>query len=375
MTSLQMTTKIDKTQPFHIYYDISMLNNDQTNGQPTPNLVYNEARNSPFINCPDNYFVSIIRFQLSTPSLPVMIPEVKIRQTDVNKLIYQLYIIQTATGNHFDSHVNYIPSNALMPVPAVPLTAQDLTTDYYFVYTVQQWITMLNTTLKTLSTAMGLDAAFFYFNVDTTLLKLYVPASWGTSYKLYCNKQLQTLLDSLPFKVVNTNTYPTVSYGELYEFQFYNDNYKNNETLNSINYWVMNQEASTTCLLNPISSVVFTTGLFPIQPSLLSPPKVYGADSGLFNNGNNSNLAPIITDFEIALSATNTYKEQIEYIPSSEYRLIDMYGSSPVSTLELSVYWKDKFNNLHNFKLNSGCSCNVKIMFRRKDFNAIALDL
>jgi len=299
-----------------------------------------------------------------------MIPEVKIRQTDVNKLIYQFYIIQTSTGNHFDQNVNYVPSNNLMPTPAVPLTAQDLTSEYYFVYTIQQWINMLNTTLKNCSTAMGLDPASFYYNIDTALLKLYVPASWGTAYKLYCNKQLQTLLDSFEFKYVNTNTYPTVTYGDLYEFQFYNNNFKNNETVNSIAYWVMNQESSTTCLLNPVSSIVFTTGLFPIQPSLLSPPKVFGADASLFNNGNNSNIAPVITDFEVGLSATNTYKEMIEYTPTAEYRLIDMYGNSPVSTIELSVYWKDKFNNLHFFKLNSGCSCNVKIMFRRKDFNA-----
>ena len=33
------------------------------------------------------------------------------------------------------------------------------------------------------------------------------------------------------------------------------------------------------------------------------------------------------------------------------------------------MYWKDTFGNIHPFELHPGCAANVKLMFRRKDFN------
>jgi hypothetical protein len=371
--NLQYKTKIDTTQPFHIYYDVEMINNDQKNGMPSPKLVYNEARNNPFINCPDNYFVSIVRFSLQTPSLPVFIPQVLIGQSNVNKLIYEFAMVNTVTNAFFSQNVTYTPSNKTIPSPSPPLTFQDLTTEYYFVFTVPQWIKMLNDTLQSIATAGGIEAGFFNFDVDTSLLKFYAPQSWGLTYKLYCNNQLQTLLDSFQFNYEATPA--STNLGDMWNLLVYNDNYTNTSTLNAVNYYIMKQSSTILPLLNPIKSIVFTTGLFPIQASLTSPPKVFGADANLFSNGNNSNISPIITDFEVNPSNGNTYKEQIQYIPTGEYRLIDLYGQSPVSTLELTVMWKDHFGGLHHFKLNSGCSCDIKIMFRRKDFNSVALDL
>ena len=147
----------------------------------------------------------------------------------------------------------------------------------------------------------------------------------------------------------------------------------NQQVINNITYNVLYQEYTTLPLLNPVQSIVFATGLFPVQPTLSSPPIVFGADSKIFSVGNNSNIMPIMTDFEIAVSNTNTYKESIQYNPTAEYRLIDLYGDNPVSTLEMSIYWKDKFGNLHPFKLNSACGCSIKLMFRRKDFNIVQL--
>jgi hypothetical protein len=113
--------------------------------------------------------------------------------------------------------------------------------------------------------------------------------------------------------------------------------------------------------------------MLPVSPSLVSVPKVFNAPSRLFNVGNNSNLAPIVTDFQVPFSPTNTYKPSVEYQPGGEYRLIDMYGTSPLSALELSVFWKDIYGGLHPFYLGAGCSATIKLMFRRKDYNTNSL--
>jgi hypothetical protein len=78
----------------------------------------------------------------------------------------------------------------------------------------------------------------------------------------------------------------------------------------------------------------------------------------------------MITDFEVQGSNGYGYQSSIEYIPSGEYRLIDMCGSgnTMLQNIEISVFWKDSYSNLHPLYLQSGCRCDLKIMFRKKTF-------
>ncbi|MFM7984619.1 MAG: hypothetical protein ACKPKO_35370, partial [Candidatus Fonsibacter sp.] len=85
--------------------------------------------------------------------------------------------------------------------------------------------------------------------------------------------------------------------------------------------------------------------------------------------GNNSNLLNAISDFSIAIDGNNQYRPMVVYIPAAEYRLIDMHSSMNLNRVDIVVYWKDSFGNNHPFELQPGCSANVKLMFRRKDFN------
>jgi hypothetical protein len=135
----------------------------------------------------------------------------------------------------------------------------------------------------------------------------------------------------------------------------------------------MYQEQSAIALMNPIQSIVFTTSLLPVNETNVSAPKVFGGDSRLTSSNNNVNIAPIITDFEISMTGDNTYRPNIEYTPQSEYRLIDLYGASPISGIEISCFWKTQFGNLIPFVLNSNCKSNIKLLFRRKDYQVAGL--
>ena len=39
------------------------------------------------------------------------------------------------------------------------------------------------------------------------------------------------------------------------------------------------------------------------------------------------NIASIVSDYEISMSPGNDYRDYIMYLPTAEYRLIDMYTS------------------------------------------------
>jgi hypothetical protein len=387
--SIQLSSKYDATQPFQIYYDLDIINNDTTGNNPPPQLRFNEIRNSPYLMSPENYFMSVIRFSLQTPTLPVFIPQVMLGQSDVNKTIYSITMSYDVAGTpvEYQQYLTYVPTDTAQPSPSPPLTFQDLTSAYYYTMTYQHWALMLNNTLT--ACFNGLNAAvvaaggtlpttnppFFEFDPQGLLLildadELGFSSSLSNPIKIFTNSPLYTLLSSFQF---TSYGYQNITNGKNYQFNIYNINNTNVLNLPTYNALQMYQEGSTCGLLNPISSIVFSTAMLPVSPSLISVPKVFNSDSRLFNVGNNANLAPILTDFQIPFSATNTYKPTLEYAPSSEYRLVDMYGTSPLSALEMSVFWKDNFGTLHPFYLGAGCSATIKIMFRRKDFNTNSL--
>ena len=130
------------------------------------------------------------------------------------------------------------------------------------------------------------------------------------------------------------------------------------------------QDHTTAALMNPVQSIVFTSTLLPVNMENVGTPLILnGANINQVNVGSTANILPVVTDFVVALSATNNYQPDITYVPTGEYRLVDLYGTSPCKQIDISVFWKDVYGINHPFLLGSGCSGSLKVMFRRKDFN------
>jgi hypothetical protein len=135
-------------------------------------------------------------------------------------------------------------------------------------------------------------------------------------------------------------------------------------------YVQMYQEVSSIALWNPVSSLIFATSLLPVKTTQTSLPRSIGSNENAFSSvGNNSNMLSAISDFAIAVDGNNQYRPMVIYNPSPEYRLIDMNSYMNLNRVDIIVYWKDTFGNIHPFELSPGNSASVKLMFRRKDFN------
>ena len=67
-----MNSSITGNGTSHIYYNITLTNNDTSDTHFPPPISFTETRNSPFINCPEDYFMSVVRFAMDTPTLPVL---------------------------------------------------------------------------------------------------------------------------------------------------------------------------------------------------------------------------------------------------------------------------------------------------------------
>ena len=121
-------------KPKHIYYDIQVTNYVSSQTVP-PILKFQETRTTPFLIDPQDYTLSIIRFQLDTPSLPIFVPEIALNQSDPNRTIYSL----TLEYDDFkiQQFIEYYSPDISIPQPPPPNPLPDNSSGYYNIYSYQ----------------------------------------------------------------------------------------------------------------------------------------------------------------------------------------------------------------------------------------------
>ncbi len=361
-------------KPREIYYDIT-ITNFESSGSTLQPLRFSETRNNPLIYNSGDYSLSIVRFQLDTYNLPSFIADiVPYPNTDPNKMI------ETITMDYFDGtnyttvgalNLEWVPTNQHIPTPSAPNPLQDASTEYYYGNSFRHYCDIVNNCLAVLTEQLKLALAPALDNMIAPLmvwnednLKAEILAQeeffdWKTENRvnIYFNRALYAKFTSLPaYKNYNATD------GKIYNIYFKNDYETKHVTYGSTKFVKTSQEYSTISNWSPVSSIVFTTASMPVYATQLSEPIIYNNNS-VINLKVPQNFSKIISDM-----ATNDlcYKPNLIYVPSAEYRMIDMFGTDDINTIDINVYWKDKKGNLIPFYLQSGASASVKLLFRLK---------
>ncbi len=402
----QLDPAKNEVSPDQLYFDITVSNFKSTTTKP-PQFYFNESRTLPFVRNPEDYYLSILRFTVETGSLPVFIPSIEpstnpaAPQTDRDLTIYSFTLEYTdpGTGTTYSSgqkFINYIPqrspNSAQLPPPpsATSNGLQNNNTGYYYIYNYQWLISLMNITLETafadLKTAITggggtpivNDEFAPFFNWDTTsnTAVLYADFSvFGTNgsaganpYKIYMNAPLFALFPTFPVKYLG---YQSVVDGKNYLFEPRNNGSSDLDTITPepattpLTYRAVKvyQECSTIANLSPITALVFTSNTLPIQSNQVSTPLVFNNAQEVVLGGNNSDFANIITDL---VSDTGQYKPNLVYNPTSEYRLITLYGNRPLFNIDLNIFWRNKFGQLIPYEINSGEAVTIKCAFLKK---------
>jgi hypothetical protein len=136
-------------------------------------------------------------------------------------------------------------------------------------------------------------------------------------------------------------------------------------------YWTVTQETpSTDTLWSPISSIVFSSALMPVNPEENSAPVIIGQG----NVGNSQATAKaaftrVITDLALAMErGAASWKSFIYYVPSAQYRMSDFLAShQPLSGVDVQVFWRHRLNNqLYPISMTNLSSVSFKMMFKKK---------
>lgn len=317
--------------------------------------------------------------------------------------------------------------------PALPqaLTLETLTSSYYYIFSYQRWMSMVNLALNNcfyiLQGNLTNGVSNFSSTVlvpankylPTTALSLTIPSpptnaslinppsmSWdipsakailtadnygfNTTERpgaqssvipyipLYFNDPLSTLMDSFPYQFQGVIASDPLFAQLIFDFNSNAGAYivqpfsPTGTPITTASYLAIQitQDHQTASLMNPIQSIVFTSTLLPVCMEQVGAPLILnGTSTNATVIGSTANIFPVITDFQVPFSALNTYVPDISYEPSGEYRLCDLYGTSPAKQIDIEVFWKDSYGLLHPFYIGSGCQASMKIMFRSKDYN------
>jgi hypothetical protein len=400
-----------------VYLNVDVINNrtiDQGLGTD-PLIRFSETRDTPIINDASKYYFSIIRFQMNGAGrdLPILIPQVQIGQPDPNLTVYSItlnanvvYDIPSVGLRTFNSSrqafVQYISESSTAPTPQPPLTRQDLNSKYYYVYTFQRWVDLVNNAINNAYSALQTDFNTFwtseggaspapafttkapYLKWDSTskLFTLYgdsygfggadrTSASNPTNnetFTLFFNSNMNGLLGNFSNQYLGEET----NLGKDNQIVFQNKLGTNTYTYDGTDYYTCEQDyESISSLWSPIASLVFTTTLLPIIPEQVGTPVKFGESNIQVPFSSASAFQPIITDISLPLDSPADYRGLVQYNPSGEYRLTSMTSSrQEVRNIDVQVYFKNRLDGeLYPITMFNLSSVSIKMMFRKKSYN------
>lgn len=376
--------------PDKVYYDIT-ISNLQNNTTAGPNIYFNETRNSPFILDPQSYYLSIVRFTLDTNTLPVIQPDIQpAPNSNVNLTSYSITLEWNNPVAPFQSFlqqtfITFVPQNnqAIVPAPPSQTTTglQNNETGYYDIFNYQYWILLINNTFQQCFTALNAQVVGAGLVLPTANSPV---MSWDTQTNIailnadeagyndtaankidiYFNPALFNIFSSLPFIIESTDVVAGGKNARIIMSGFGGANVVQFPPV-APTYVALQivQEYSTLALWTPITSIVFTSNTLPIVANQVSAPLLFFDGKRFQSGGNNSNIAQIITDF---VANDGIYKPNIVFIPSAQYRLVDLVGNSPLYNIDIEVFYKNRVGEFIPVRLNSGGTATIKLLFTRK---------
>lgn len=363
------------SDPDHLYVDFSIVNNDPS-GKSVP-VVFNDLRSTSILENPKDYQVGVCRFHIDTfgPGLPAWIPVIATGENNPdNDPNLTVYSVSLQFGDTVvQKFMNFVSNNPSEPTPNNPTIRQDLTSKYYFIYSYQSVYSMINTTLQEAFNELQTQATGFPSSSAPFILfdsiskqciftaETHYDITAPNPIKIFFNPQMYSLLSGFEF----THFGYSAPNGCNMQLKIYNYANTNTLELNNITYIQAYEQFASVNVISPIQSVIFCSSTLPLAETITNNSSTFGTAGGLNVNSSNA-TTPIITDFVVAIDINNNYFPSIDYSSNNIYRLIDMYGSGQIKNIQLSVFFRDIWNNIYPVELPCGGACNCKLIFKKK---------
>lgn len=318
-----------------------------------------ETRNTAILEKPNEWQASIVRFDASTNSIPIAV----INQTGASP------------GAATDCFItlNYLGVNYTENV----LLTKSQTTNFNFIYNYQHWLDNINTALGIAFAAIpgppaAQSAPQFILDPATSIIKLYLSsffletaanpirisfnsALWKylRGFQVFFNGYNTPLQKDYDLVVMPSNAIVLPAAGARAGFP---------SSIASANYTVyIEQESVNLGSWNSVRSLIITSDLLPLRPEFVQADIKSNTPYTI-----TSSFQPILTDFIQDQNNGPATRGVTVYLPTAEYRMIDLFGDNAIYNLDFQLSWTDFNGNVYPVTLAPGETFGVKLMFRRR---------
>ena len=363
-------------EPDIFYHNLSIVNPQQNISNKQVFAEISANNNIPICQNPDDYYCSIIRFQVAGFNIPTINFLIQTPVLDINLGIYS-FTVGDNTVNGNQTYVNFIPQVPIPPqeMPKVGTKLQDFSTYYYFLYDYTYFITLLNTALASAvasyNTLSGASATipFFYYDPPTQLITLYADKTFydnslANPIKIYFNKPLSNYFNGLAYNHLSYSVNNALSGLDnvfiIKDFYGLNETYIPPTATTGINYLKTTAQFNSYGYWSFLKSILITTNMNVVSESF------YVNNPTEFQNTEYLN---VLTDFLPDLGVSNGagVSSQIYiYNAPSLYRIFEFKQKTPLYNISLNVGFTDTSGNYYPLDLEGGTECSFKLMFIKK---------
>lgn len=334
-----------------IYYNAIAPNNKQNFNYAE----FDQTRDDNFIDNPSEYYMTVARFELPGHYIPIHIMPIQDNQSDVNLSVYSVTLEYNNTI--VQTYLEFYPTDQDAVAPDDPSDGQDIS-EYYFIYTYQHMLDMLNTAFETCLAGLGhpasdIVAPKFTYSGITQLFTLVVQKDYydkdvALPVNIYMNTKLLFLFQG--FFILDYNSQKSVqSQANGKDVQFVISNFDTPDYVGD--YYYIEQQFNCVANWNPFKKIVFVGNAMPTNQELMP--------------GSGSASRSILVDFRPDESSQEDVRSVYQYNPSF-YRLIDLVSTAPLRRLAFRIYWVDKLDNYYVLKIPYLQQATVKFAFIKK---------
>jgi len=342
---------------------------------------YQGQKDIPILDKASDYFCAVTKFSIPTNTIPIMIMPAIPNQSALgapNAPNLTPLILGFQVGiNSFPVQLIWTPeSSATFSPPPFQddPNNQILGEYYYYMYSYWTMINMMNTAINTAWVNSGLNAAhpgvtppWFILNSETGIISIVVPsfmASAPSTPFLYCNDLMLSYLDGFNFFDFGPNRANGLENGFIF-----NQTPDKAYTLPGVPmpatpiYYKFDQDHRSLPLWSSLRRILIMSNAMPISPTFIPAS---GSSSGINQNGI-SISRPVLAEFSVNTENVDDIHSVAHYIPSAQYRLVDMISDSPLQKIDVQLYWQDILGRIFPLYLSSQQQADITIGFFRKE--------
>ena len=339
---------------------------DAPDGKLAIPAAYTETLTAPMLANPSEFYCSMLRFSIGLENVPIMKFPLDVNQPDPNTSTCAIGI-KTAANNYFTQRVIYVPNQfgagIVPPMPSGGMfTNAQAVSAYYGIFSVNAFIQQINTALRLACTAAfgNLFTAFpvYVFVPETELIKLIIlPDFFTTGAQIYINNYLINYLSSFQF-IYNASP---VLVSQFQDDFYHVTNYSPWDRVLPAGPYIFSEEYKCMTLWFDIAKIIVTTSL-PVNSEYSSAqdPNAFGTQTG------NTTQQSILTDFVLDFSSIADAQVIANYLPTSQYRLVDMASNTSLTTISLQFYYLDKYGNQFPMEVPANKQASFKLGFFKK---------